>query len=57
MGKRVVKKRRAIVPRMGPPTNLRPAGIHQSEWHKTRAESKKAALKDESAAFLEWLSD
>lgn len=36
------------VPRLGPPTNLRPAGAHKDERRKTRAEEKAALRK---AAF------
>lgn len=36
------------VPRLGPPTNLRPAGAHKNKRRKTRAEEKAALRK---AAF------
>lgn len=47
MPKRAKKKRGAIVPPMGPPTNLRPAGVHEDKGRKTRADIKKAALEEE----------
>jgi hypothetical protein len=47
----VAKKRKpvAIVPRLGPPVNLRPAGTHEDKRKRTRAEETKAALRE--AAF------
>lgn len=47
MAKRDKKKRRAIVPPMGPPTNLRPGGVHEAKGRKTRADLKKAAFEEE----------
>ena len=46
------KKRKtapAIVPRMGPPTNLRPAGAHDDKRRPTRAAERRAALDEERA--------
>jgi hypothetical protein len=47
----MAKKRKpgAIVPRLGPPVNLRPAGAHEDKRKRTRAEETKAALRE--AAF------
>jgi hypothetical protein len=42
-------KRKAVVPRLGPPTNLRPAGAHKDKRAKTRTEVERAALSDEAA--------
>ncbi|MDQ2907948.1 MAG: hypothetical protein M3R44_01190, partial [Candidatus Eremiobacteraeota bacterium] len=51
-GKRMQKRRKrplpVDVPRLGPPTNLRPAGAHADKRRKSRAEEK-AALRQ--AAF------
>lgn len=38
------------VPRLGPPTNLRPAGVHKEKGRESRAEVK-AALRKADAAF------
>jgi len=43
------RKRKAVVPRLGPPTNLRPAGAHKDKRAKTRTETERAALADEAA--------
>lgn len=43
------RKRKALVPRLGPPTNLRPAGAHKDKRAKTRTEIERAALADEAA--------
>jgi hypothetical protein len=50
--KKQVKRRVALVPRQGPPTNLRPAGVHEDRRRKTRSETEKAALEDEAAFEL-----
>ena len=46
------KKRRPInlVPRLGPPTNIRPAGAHEDKRREKRA-TVKAALRRAEAAF------
>jgi hypothetical protein len=45
----MAKKHRkiALLPRLGPPENLRPGGTHGDKRRKTRAETVKAALRDE----------
>jgi hypothetical protein len=46
------KKRKtapAIVPRMGPPTNLRPAGAHDDKRRPARAAERRAAFDDEES--------
>ena len=43
------KRVRQLVPRLGPPVNLRPAGAHDDKRKRTRAEEMKAALQE--AAF------
>ena len=48
MAKKRRRKLRAIVPRLGPPTNLRPAGAHESAKHYDRKKMK-AALRRENA--------
>jgi hypothetical protein len=50
--KKQAKRRVALVPRQGPPTNLRPAGVHDDKRRKTRSEAEKAALEDEAAFEL-----
>ena len=50
MGKK--KKRKtapAIVPRMGPPATLRPAGAHDDKRRPVRAAARRAALDEEQA--------
>jgi hypothetical protein len=45
------KKRKtapAIVPRMGPPVNLRPAGAHDDKRRPVRAAERRAALAEEA---------
>jgi hypothetical protein len=51
MPKRAKQKKRAILPPMGPPTNLRPGGVHEDKGRKTRADLKRAALEEQSAAL------
>jgi hypothetical protein len=46
------RKRRIIVPRLGPPTNLRPAGVHESMKRYDR-KRRKAELRRESEAEAE----
>jgi hypothetical protein len=53
MAKRAKKKRRAVVPPMGPATNLRPAGVHEDKGRKTRADLKRAALLEEEPDYSE----
>jgi hypothetical protein len=48
MAKRLARPAAPLVPRLGPPENLRPAGTHQDKRRKTRAEEKAALRK---AAF------
>ncbi|MGP6159653.1 MAG: hypothetical protein ACLPYS_19510 [Vulcanimicrobiaceae bacterium] len=48
MAKRREHKPPPLVPRLGPPENLRPAGAHRDKRHATRAEEKAALRK---AAF------
>jgi hypothetical protein len=43
------RKRKSVVPRLGPPTNLRPAGAHKDKRKKARTELERAALADEAA--------
>ena len=42
------RKRKAALPRLGPPSNLRPAGVHQDKRKKTRAEREREALSEET---------
>jgi hypothetical protein len=42
------RKRTPLVPRLGPPTNLRPAGAHKDKRARTRTEIERAALAEES---------
>ena len=44
------RKRKAAVPRLGPPSNLRPAGAHRDKRKKTRAEREREALGEETPA-------
>jgi hypothetical protein len=41
------RKRKAAVPRLGPPTNLRPAGVHKDRRKKTRAQREREALEEQ----------
>ena len=46
----MAKKRKAkpkLVPRMGPPVNLRPGGAHKETRRKARAEEKRAVLMED----------
>jgi hypothetical protein len=43
------KRKKSVVPRLGPPTNLRPAGAHKDKRKKARTELERAALADEAA--------
>ena len=47
------KKRRkaALMPRLGPPTNLRPAGAHESLRRYNRKRTKAALLRDAGSGF------
>ena len=48
------KRRRiaeTIVPRLGPPTNLRPAGAHESARHYNRKKHKAALRREEESGF------
>jgi len=56
MAKKRRRKLRAIVPRLGPPTNLRPAGAHESPKHYNRNKMK-AALRRENAESGFLISD
>jgi hypothetical protein len=49
MAKKKRRKRAALMPRLGPPTNLRPAGTHEPlvQYNRKR---QKAALRRESGA-------
>ena len=50
MKKRKAKaKKRKLVPRLGPATNLRPAGPHAEKRRKPRGEELRAALEDQSS--------
>jgi hypothetical protein len=53
-----MRKRRKLppVPRLGPPTNLRPAGAHVDKRRESRQELK-AALKKLEAAFERFRGD
>jgi hypothetical protein len=42
-------KRRRLVPRLGPPVNVRPGGAHGDLRHKPRGEAKRAAIREEAA--------
>ena len=42
------RKRKTAVPRLGPPTNLRPAGTHKDKRKKTRSEDRRAALDEQN---------
>jgi|GEM_PF-1412373 len=43
------RKKAVLVPRLGPPENLRPAGAHADKRRKTRGETTRAALREEAA--------
>jgi hypothetical protein len=46
------KRRKAIlVPRLGPPQNLRPGGVHESKKHYNRTRQKAALRRYDEAAF------
>jgi len=48
------KKRRrfaALVPRLGPPTNLRPAGVHVDAKRYNRRKAKAALRRDAESGF------
>ena len=45
------KKRRKLVPRMGPPTNLRPAGAHESLKRYNRRKMKAALRREAESGF------
>ena len=49
-----MKKRRKkrLVPRLGPPTNLRPAGAHESKTVYTRRKKHKAILVDDADGLV-----
>jgi hypothetical protein len=44
------KRTSALVPRLGPPVNLRPAGVHGDRRRKTRSDLEQAALREEAAS-------
>jgi hypothetical protein len=46
----MAKRKKPLVPRLGPPVNLRPAGVHDDARRPTRSEMK-AALRKEQAAL------
>ena len=46
------KRLAALVPRLGPPVNLRPGGAHGDKRKKTRGELITAALREEAADFV-----
>ncbi len=46
------RRRTPIVPRLGPPVNLRPAGAHGDKRRKNRGEALRAALRQEAALDL-----
>jgi hypothetical protein len=50
------RKKSQLVPRLGPPTNLRPAGAHDSKKHYNR-KRRKAGLGREEQAEVELLND
>jgi hypothetical protein len=39
-------KRARIVPRLGPPTNLRPGGAHKNRAKKSRSEDRRRAMRE-----------
>ncbi len=41
------KRKRKVVPRLGPPTNLRPAGVHEDKRRKARDAADRAALAED----------
>ncbi len=41
------KRKRKLVPRLGPPLNLRPAGAHKEKRRKPRSEEKRTALMED----------
>jgi hypothetical protein len=49
------RKKAPLVPRLGPPENLRPAGAHADKRRKTRGETTRTALREE--AVLDSLRD
>jgi hypothetical protein len=55
-GKKRRRKKPQLVPRLGPPTNLRPAGAHDSKKRYSR-KRRKAGLGREEQAEFEPLSD
>ena len=44
------KREAPIIPRQGPPTNLRPAGAHKDARYLPRSEAERAALEGERCA-------
>ncbi len=42
------RKKVRLVPRIGPPENLRPAGAHEDKRRKTRGEMTRTALREET---------
>ena len=45
------RKRAALMPRLGPPTNLRPAGAHESLKRYNRKRQKAALQRDAQSGF------
>jgi len=46
------RRRRRLVPRLGPATNLRPAGAHESKKLYDRKRIKAALRRDDEGAFV-----
>ncbi len=42
------RKKVPLLPRLGPPENLRPAGTHRDKRRKTRGETTRTALREEA---------
>ncbi|MDE2482437.1 MAG: hypothetical protein KGN02_09635 [bacterium] len=51
MAKKRRAKRRGLVPRIGPPQNLRPAGAHEDRTHYDRKREKAALRRDAESGF------
>jgi hypothetical protein len=52
MARKRRRRKPAIVPRLGPPTNLRPAGAHESIKRYNRKKQKAALRKDLESGFF-----
>lgn len=45
------RRKRVLVPRLGPPVNLRPAGAHESLKHYNRKRQKAALRREAESGF------